>query len=212
MLYDDEDVEVICTTELRCQSLNNATFSLHDVTIGINFHWEREENQTFEGNLRFLSHTDGTITVINEIGIEQYLKSVISSEMSAEAPFELLKAQAITSRSWLVAMLERQKKFKKIGMPLQQSKETPDEIIRWYDREDHQHFDVCADDHCQRYQGITKVVSKSAEQAISATRGLFLIYADEICDARFLQSMRRKNRVVRTLLGRFFNSISSISI
>jgi len=118
-------------------------------------------------------------------GVEQYLQSVISSEMSAEASVELLKAHAITSRSWLVAMLERQKKFKNVGVFSRQSQGTKDEILRWYDREDHTHFDVCADDHCQRYQGITKVIAKSVEEAVSTTRGQFLVYNNEICDARF---------------------------
>jgi SpoIID/LytB domain protein len=185
VLYDNDNVEVIRSAELYCRSLSGGTFTLCDVTIGINFHWERKENQTFEGNLRFLAKADGTVIAINEIEIECYLKSVISSEMSAEAPIELLKAHAITSRSWLVAMLERQKKFKNIGVPPQRSLEIENEIVRWYDREDHLLFDVCADDHCQRYQGITKIISNSAEQAIAATRGMFLVYGDQICDARF---------------------------
>jgi SpoIID/LytB domain protein len=135
-----------------------------------------------------LRREDGTITAINEIPVEAYLKSVISSEMSAKAPLELLKAHAITSRSWLVAMLERQKKFKNIGKPSRRSFESGDEIIRWYDREDHRNFEVCADDHCQRYQGISKIISAAAAQAVDDTRGVFLVYGDEICDARFSKS------------------------
>jgi SpoIID/LytB domain protein len=185
VLTDGEGVEVIRSAEIHCRTLNGATCTLRSVTIGIDFHWERKEDQTFEGNLRFLANTNGTISAINEIGVEQYLQSVISSEMSAEAPIEFLKAQAITSRSWLVAMLERQKKLKNVRVPSQRSQETKEEILRWYDREDHAHFDVCADDHCQRYQGITKVIAMSAEEAVSATRGKFLVYDNEICDARF---------------------------
>jgi stage II sporulation protein D len=130
-------------------------------------------------------NADGTFSVINIIEVEIYLKSVIASEMSAEAPFELLKAHAITSRSWLVAMLERQQKFRGVSVYKQQSFETADEIIRWYDREDHVFFDVCADDHCQRYQGITKIISKSVTKAIEATRGTFLVAGHEVCDSRF---------------------------
>ncbi len=185
VLKDSEGVEVIRAVEFRCRALNGATCTLCNVAIGINFHWERKEDQTFKGNLHFLADAHETISAINEIGVEQYLQSVISSEMSAEAPGELLKAHAITSRSWLVAMLEQQKKFKNIHMPSQRSHSTKDEILRWYDREDHTHFDVCADDHCQRYQGITKMITKSAEEAVSATRGKFLVYSNEICDARF---------------------------
>ncbi len=185
ILIDSDGVEVIRGAEFRCRALNGSTCTLCDVTIGIHFHWERKEDQTFEGNLRFLANDDGTISAINEIGVEQYLQSVISSEMNAEAPLELLKAHAVTSRSWLVAMLERQKKFKSLRKPSQHSQETKDEILRWYDHEDHEHFDVCADDHCQRYQGITKLIANSAEEAVSATRGQFLVHNNEICDARF---------------------------
>jgi SpoIID/LytB domain protein len=164
------------------------TFTLRGVTIGINFHWERKEDQTFEGGLRLLPNTDGTITAINDVGVEQYLKSVISSEMSAEAPLELLRAHAITSRSWLVAMLERQKRFKNVGGPARHGRESEKEIVRWYDREDHKLYDVCADDHCQRYQGTTKIISAAAEQAVRNTCGVFLIYGGEICDARYSKS------------------------
>ena len=185
VLYDDEDVEVLRSKELHCRSLNNATFTLNDVTIGLNFHWERKEKQIFEGDLEIRSNADNTLSVINKIDIELYLKSVISSEMSAEAPIELLKAHAIISRSWLAAMLERQEKFKNIGRQARQSLETENEVIRWYDREDHAFFNVCADDHCQRYQGITKIISNSVKEAIEATRGIVLVAGNEVCDARF---------------------------
>ena len=185
VLFDSEGVEVFRSQDIYCRSLNNATFTLNDVTIGINFHWERKEKQTFEGDLRIRSNSDGTLSVLNKIEIEHYLQSVISSEMSAEAPFEMLKAHAITSRSWLVATLERQKRFRNVNINAQHALKTADEIIRWYDREDHAFFDVCADDHCQRYQGITKVMSKSAKEAVEATRGIFLVIDNEVCDARF---------------------------
>jgi SpoIID/LytB domain protein len=185
VLYDNEDVEILRSEELTCRSLCDATFTLNDITIGLNFHWERKEKQTFEGDLKIRLNADGTLSVINIIKVEFYLRSVIASEMSAEAPIELLKAHAITSRSWLVAMLEHQKKFRDVRIHAQQSLETEDEIIHWYDREDHASFDVCADDHCQRYQGITKIISKSVTEAIEATRGTFLVAGHEVCDARF---------------------------
>jgi SpoIID/LytB domain protein len=188
VLFDSEGVEVMKGAEIAFHPLRNGTFTLKDVTIGVNFHWERKEDQAFEGSLRLLTSPDGTITVINEISVEGYLQSVISSEMSAEAPLELLKAHAITSRSWLVAMLERQKRGKNIVTPAQRSRETESEIVRWYDREDHTSFDVCADDHCQRYQGITKIISAKAKEAIDATRGSFLVHDNEICDARFYKA------------------------
>ncbi len=188
VMTDASGKEIARGKEISCAPISSGTCTLREVTIGVEFHWERREDQTFEGKLRFLRRDDGTITAINEIPVEGYLKSVISSEMSAEAPLELLKAHAITSRSWLVAMLERQKKFKNVARSSRRSYESDDEIIRWYDREDHRDFEVCADDHCQRYQGISKIISAAAVQAVDDTRGVFLVYGDEICDARFSKS------------------------
>jgi SpoIID/LytB domain protein len=187
-LLGSEGREVARGRELRLSPEAGATFTLRHVTIGIHFHWERKEDQAFEGGLRLLRNEDGTITAINEAGLEQYLKSVISSEMSATAPLELLRAHAITSRSWLAAMLERQKRLKNVGGPARRGRETEDEILRWYDREDHKLFDVCADDHCQRYHGITKIISPAATQAVRDTRGVFLVHKGEICDARYSKS------------------------
>ena len=185
VLYDEKKNVLIRAADILCSSLHRATFTLNAVTIGINFHWEQQEAQTFEGNLRFLMESEGTITVINEIGVESYLKSVISSEMNAQAPVELLKAHAITSRSWLAATLERQKLSSIKHTTAMRGTKTETELTRWYDREDHTLFDVCADDHCQRYQGITKIISPEVEQAIQITRGMFLLHNDQICDARF---------------------------
>ncbi len=185
ILYDDKKNVLIRAANILCRSLHDATFTLNAVTIGINFHWEQQETQTFEGDLRFVLESNGTITAINEIGVESYLKSVISSEMNAQAPVEFLKAHAITSRSWLTAMLERQQSSILKDTSAKRGVETDTEIVRWYDREDHTLFDVCADDHCQRYQGITKIISQEVEKAIHATRGMFLLHNDQICDARF---------------------------
>jgi stage II sporulation protein D len=165
---------------------NVSAVRIDDVTIGVNFHWERKEPQLFKGALRLLQIAGKGITVINQVPLEEYLKSVISSEMSATAPAELLRAHAITSRSWLVAMLERSRQ--QASPPHVPSAEERNEVVRWYTREDHAHFDVCADDHCQRYQGITKIISRAAEEAIQATRGQFLVYENEICDARFYKA------------------------
>jgi SpoIID/LytB domain protein len=184
--------------ELRLVPESDATFTLRDVTIGINFHWERKEDETFEGGLRLVRNDDGTITAINDAGVEQYLKSVIASEMSATAPLELLRAHAITSRSWLVAMLDRQKRFKNVDGPARRGRETEAEIVRWYDREDHKLFDVCADDHCQRYHGITKIISPAALQAVRDTRGVFLVDDGEICDARYSKSCGGRSEVFAT--------------
>jgi stage II sporulation protein D len=195
VLLGKDRKELARGAEIRLVPEGKTTFTLRGVTIGINFHWERKEDQTFEGGLRLLLNADGTITAINDAGVEQYLKSVISSEMSAEAPLELLRAHAITSRSWLVAMLEKQKRFKNIGGPTRRGKESEEEIVRWYDREDHKFYDVCADDHCQRYQGITKIISATAEQAVQNTRGVFLVHGGEICDARYSKSCGGRSEV-----------------
>ena len=158
-------------------------FTLFNVTIGNRFHWERTEDQTFQGDLILRPRKDGRICAINEIALEDYLKSVISSEMSGTAPMEFLKTHAILSRSWLLAGLNRRKKTEETSMP--KGKTAKGEVIRWYDREDHDLFDVCADDHCQRYQGITKIISEQAEEAVRETRGRVITYQDEICDARY---------------------------
>ena len=162
----------------------DASFSLHEVTIGVNFHWERTETQTFLGSLRLVVEAD-KICAINHLPVEDYLTSVISSEMKATASFELLKAHAVISRSWLLAQMERRRKINLSGDSFFSFVKKDDEIIRWYDREDHTIFDVCADDHCQRYQGITKASERKVAEAVKATRGQVLSYAGEICDARF---------------------------
>ena len=163
---------------------DDASFSLHDVTIGVNFHWERKETQVFCGTLRLVVEAD-KIVAINELPVERYLTSVISSEMSATASLEFLKAHAVISRSWLLAQMTKRRQMENGETSFFSFIKKDDEMIRWYDREDHTIFDVCADDHCQRYQGITKQSSPAVEQAIQATRGQILAYEDEICDTRF---------------------------
>lgn len=160
------------------------SFDLIDVTIGINFHWERKEDQRFLGALKII--VEGKkLTGINVIAIEDYLTSVISSEMSATASLELLKAHAVISRSWLLAQIQKTKEIADTHSNYSAYTETEEELIRWYDREDHTRFDVCADDHCQRYQGITRASTEIVEQAIAATRGQVLTSDGKICDARF---------------------------
>ncbi len=159
-------------------------FELKNVVIGIGFHWERTENQRFAGALRLIV-TGDKITAINIIGLEAYLTSVISSEMSATASPELLKAHAVISRSWLLAQIQKNKTIREDRQNYVAHTRTEQELIRWYDREDHTHFDVCADDHCQRYQGITRASTGLVGQAIQATRGQTLLYDGVICDARF---------------------------
>jgi SpoIID/LytB domain protein len=165
----------------------DASFSLNDVTIGVNFHWERKETQTFAGTLHFVVEED-KICAINELPVEEYLESVISSEMSATSSLELLKAHAVISRSWLLAQMMKRQQLSEGGNNFFSFIKKEDELIRWYDREDHTIFDVCADDHCQRYQGITKETSHHVVEAIKATRGQILYSDGEICDARFSKS------------------------
>lgn len=162
----------------------DASFSLSDVTIGVNFHWERKETQTFLGTLRFVIESD-KICAINELPVEKYLESVISSEMSATSSLELLKAHAVISRSWLLAQMKKRRDVAESGNNFFSFTKKEDMLIRWYDREDHTIFDVCADDHCQRYQGITKETSPHVAEAIRQTKGQVLLDGDEICDARF---------------------------
>ncbi|MFN7989660.1 MAG: SpoIID/LytB domain-containing protein [Thermoanaerobaculia bacterium] len=151
-------------------------FALDDVTIGIGFHWERKERQLFRGALHVLRRPGG-LTVVNDLPLEAYVASVISSEMSATCPIELLRAHAVISRSWLKGPAARG-----VASPPAAS---DGEIVRWYGREAHADFEVCADDHCQRYQGITKAVSPAVEAAVRATDGEMLLFGGAICDARF---------------------------
>ena len=160
----------------------HASFTLKDVVIGIGFHWERKEEQTFAGGLELMEE-DGLVRAVNVVPVETYLTSVISSEMSANASLELLKAHAVISRSWLLAMMEKARaKTKAVAFHEQLGNGS---LIRWYDSEAHTGFDVCADDHCQRYQGITRQTNPNVVKAIDATRGQVLTYGGRICDARF---------------------------
>ncbi|MCM1449058.1 MAG: SpoIID/LytB domain-containing protein [Clostridiales bacterium] len=162
-------------------SAEGTTFEVADVTIGIGFHWQQRENQRFKGSMRVVHDSDSTLTLINDIDLESYLESVISSEMSAAAPRQLLLAHAIASRSWLMRQLAKR-----------HTRETrivaPDEVVVWYDRDDHSLFDVCADDHCQRYQGVTRMTAAEAEvvDAVRETRGIVIVDQEgNVCDARF---------------------------
>lgn len=157
-------------------------FTLCDVTIGVEFHWQRKEAQSFKGGIEFYA-ADGAVTVINDINAEEYLKSVISSEMNAHASLELLKAHAVISRSWLIAQISKKGTDAKNGGKGMRA--DGNEIVKWYDRDDHDLFDVCADDHCQRYQGITKAYIPTVKRAVEETRGEVLVSDGEICDARF---------------------------
>lgn len=158
-------------------------FTLEDVTIGVQFHWERRENQTFNGSLTFREEAN-SVVAINQLPVEDYLCSVISSEMSATAGVELLKAHAIISRSWLLAQMQHRSSFTK-SKSTEGAMDTSAELVRWQDHDDHTLFDVCADDHCQRYQGITRASNPNVYAAVQSTRGIVMKYDGQICDARF---------------------------
>lgn len=162
----------------------SAFFELKAVTIGVNFHWERKEDQRFRGALNLIIDNEG-ILFINQVDAEEYLTSVISSEMSATASKELLKAHAVISRSWLLAQVEKNAYLAQSKKKYQSYYRDNEQLIRWYDREDHIHFDVCADDHCQRYQGITRASLPIVEEVVRETRGEVLTDGESICDARF---------------------------
>lgn len=176
----------LCLNGVACSSMNftpqdnESLFVLHDVVIGVGFHWQRKESQTFRGALLFIIE-DGEARAVNRLPVEDYLESVISSEMSATSSMEFLKAHTVISRSWLYAQLARKKRVEQgvLGW------ENEEEIVRWYAREDHTLFDFCADDHCQRYQGITRAVNPNVSRAVRETRDIVLVYDGEVCDARF---------------------------
>ena len=162
----------------------SSSFELKAVTIGRNFHWQRQEDQCFKGAFNLVTGENG-IVVINQVDVEEYLTSVISSEMSAQASKELLKAHAVISRSWLLAQIEKNFRLGRKEEKQQNCYRDNEQLIRWYDREDHTIFDVCADDHCQRYQGITRASNQSVVEAVKETRGQVLMHKHAICDARF---------------------------
>lgn len=166
--------------------LRSESFLIREVVIGVKFHWEQKENQRFAGQLKLIKEGD-KITAVNVLPVESYLTSVISSEMSATSSLELLKAHSIISRSWLLAQIEKTKDNAP-GTKHASTFATEDELIKWYDKEDHTLFDVCADDHCQRYQGVTKAYTDKVKEAIEETRGIVLSYNDKICDTRYSKS------------------------
>ena len=194
------------------------TFLLKNVRIGIGFHWDRLEDQEFEGTLEIRDNADGTQTAINRLDVEDYLSSVITSEMSATSSLELLKAHAVISRSWVLKpILHPQNAVQHCSTVVQNAvqhcstvvqnsstlnhTEQPEgllnasesEHIVWYERDAHVGFDVCADDHCQRYEGITRrdehpEAAANVQKAINATRGQVLMYDGKVCDARFYKA------------------------
>ena len=175
--------------ELLFEPVNPDTdsFTLVDVTIGVSFHWRRKEVQSFRGSLHLIVE-DERITTVNVLSVEEYLLSVISSEMSAHASLELLKAHAVISRSWLLAQIDKDKVGTGVDVMMGDSPAADNEEIKWWDRDDHVNFDVCADDHCQRYQGITRASTEAVKKAIEATWGQVLMYGGNLCDARFSKS------------------------
>ncbi|MDD2799672.1 MAG: SpoIID/LytB domain-containing protein [Bacteroidales bacterium] len=180
LLFGDNIYSELVLKPLSSESI----FTLNEVVIGIDFHWERKESQSFRGSLKLIVEGE-KVTAINLIPVEEYLKSVISSEMSATASPELLKAHAVISRSWLLSQLEKRTDLSEKTINYVSETRDDSEWIKWWDREDHTLYDVCADDHCQRYQGITKASTEKVVEAVEATRGELLTFDDKICDARF---------------------------
>ncbi len=181
---ENETVEAGTEINLTPNDYGSCSFTLHAVTIGVDFHWQRNEDQSFRGILRFITR-GGQVTAVNLLPVEGYLISVISSEMSATSSGGLLRAHAVISRSWLLAQIDKTLQLSSKSEKYRTSFVSGTEITRWYDREDHKDFDVCADDHCQRYQGITRASTREVEQAVRDTRGEVLMYGDAICDARY---------------------------
>ncbi len=179
-----ERIEISDEIVFSPHDVSSESFLLRDVTIGKSFHWQRKEKQRFTGSLKLLKNGN-KIVAINILPAEDYLVSVISSEMSARSSLQLLKSHAIISRSWLFAHMERSKNPKNKKGEFLNNSETEDEIINWYGREEHELFDVCADDHCQRYQGITKIFTEGSSTAVKHTEGVVLVNDNKICDTRY---------------------------
>jgi SpoIID/LytB domain protein len=184
IIYSDESLRFVSLKSNKKIETAKYKFEVENVLIGIDFHWEQKDRQTFEGNFSIINK-NGKLTLINEIEVERYLQSVISSEMNSESPLEYLKAHSIVSRSWLLAQLEKRKNENQVE---KEFKLNEDERIMWYDKSAHTDFDVCADDHCQRYQGLTRVRGNTALDAVRETSGIVLMYDDKICDTRYSKS------------------------
>ena len=182
-LYDELLFDSITMSSMFAEP----TFMLYDVTIGVGFHWERKQVQKFAGSLKLIVNEDKIIAV-NIVGVEDYLLSVISSEMKASSSLELLKAHAVISRSWLLAQIEGRKAGGTVcenSVKEDFTEQGTRHYVRWYDHKDHELFDVCADDHCQRYQGLTVAVGDNVRKAVDETWGEVLTDNGELCDARF---------------------------
>ncbi|HOV89662.1 MAG TPA: SpoIID/LytB domain-containing protein [Syntrophorhabdaceae bacterium] len=184
-LYDKNKNIILSSNEIVFKNNGDSFFTLFHVKIGIDFHWEKREKQSFRGDLILKKRMDETIAVINEISLEDYLESVISSEMNSTAPIEFLKAHAIISRSWFISAIHKKNKSVKKTRPFSPQETENNTIIKWYEQEGHDIYDVCADDHCQRYQGITKITTDNPSKAVKETYGLVLTYKGEICDTRY---------------------------
>jgi len=183
-LYD----ELVFEAQTEATMFAEPSFILYGVTIGVDFHWERKVTQKFAGTLKFIVD-GGKVTAVNIVGVEDYLLSVISSEMKASAGLEFLKAHAVISRSWVMAQVEHRQshvsRTPEPSCPVSEPVEGAGEYIKWFDHDDHTLFDVCADDHCQRYQGLTMAVGDTVRKAVDQTWGLVLTSEGKICDARF---------------------------
>jgi stage II sporulation protein D len=184
----------------------DSSFVLHKMTVGVDFHWQHEQDLSFYGGLELASRgaadSQGSFDVINDVGLETYLRSVISSEMAATCPDALLRAHAVISRSWLLAMLEGATTAERSATAPTRRQDGVLELVKWYDREDHQHFDVCADDHCQRYQGISRTTTQAASDAVDATRGLVLSHGEaQVVDARFSKACGGMTEVFESAWG-----------
>lgn len=187
LIGDNAKIEAINEIIFEPDEPVSESFLIRDVTIGVKFHWERKEKQRFTHTLKLVAD-NGRIAAINVIPIEKYLTSVISSEMSAKCSLEMLKATAVVSRSWMLAQIEKSRALKEEKVKYQSTFQNENELIKWYDREDHKLFDVCADDHCQRYQGVTKVTTAVAKKAVEETAGIVLLSENKMLDARFSKS------------------------
>ncbi len=192
-LKDEKGRALGAKKEIILTAANQASFTIPQVKIGIGFHWQQNQEQTFYGDILLLSAGVESFHLINIVALEEYLASVISSEMSAQAHPEFLKAQAVAARSWLMAMLEKKKTPRKTRRT-----KNKNETIVWQDVNDHELFDVCADDHCQRYQGITKIISASVNKAIEETQGLFLTSDGKVCDARYYKCCGGQTEIFST--------------
>lgn len=171
----------------------DSRLSLLNLKIGKEFHWQQTVEALLPGTVKVRLSPAGEWQTINSLPLEKYLQCVIGSEMNPAAPEEFLKAHCIISRSWALGKIRRTHKAG--GNDAMFSDNC---ISAWEDTADHSGFDVCSDDHCQRYQGLSDMPSK-IKKIVKDTEGMVLTDAEgNLADTRYSKCCGGKTELFST--------------